>query len=123
MQVIRLWQLPSNFFTLTSSQQWDVIESITYPATAYPNAGPRQRRTPCAISIQDDFLAVVFFLVTLGIPLVIAMSIVASITAATGPHAGSVGNFGVPPFATSTNVRHERRLEAITSVARPRSLL
>ena len=81
MQVIRLWQLPSNFFTLTSSQQWDAIESITYPATAYryPNAGPRQRRTPCAISVQDDLLAVVFFLVTLGIPLAIAMSIVASI--------------------------------------------
>ena len=54
IQVIRLWQLPANFFTLTSSQQWDAIEAITYPATAYPNAGPRQRRTPCAMSFQDD---------------------------------------------------------------------
>lgn len=79
MQVIRLWQLPANFFTLTSSQQWDVIESITYPATAYPNAGPRQRRTPCGMSFQDDMLAVWFFLVTLGTPLAIGTSIVASI--------------------------------------------
>jgi len=79
MQVIRLWQLPANFFTLTSSRQWDAIDSTTYPATAYPNAGPHQRRTPCAISFQDDMLAVCFFLVTLGTPLAIAMSIVASI--------------------------------------------
>lgn len=67
IDVIRLWQLPDNFFTLPTSEQWSAIKLVTSRATLLPRP-----RTPCQLSLLDDFLAVSFFLVTLGLPWILS---------------------------------------------------
>jgi len=68
VDVIQLWKLPNNFFQLeTIEDQFDVIKSITVKAPK--TTGVRSRTS---ISLYDDFLAASFFLITLGLPMLLA---------------------------------------------------
>ena len=67
IRVVRLWKLPNNFFSLSPSQQRKEMQVVTTDA---PILGD-QPRPACDISILDDTIAVTFFLVTLGFPLVL----------------------------------------------------
>jgi len=76
VEVVRLWQLPDDFFALSTERQWSAMTAITSKAEPHPKG---RRRTPCSISFGDDALAVSFFLITLGTPLGIAALIVLSV--------------------------------------------
>ena len=68
MEVVRFWQLPSNFFSLELSEQWQALEAVT--SQAVPLSKPR---SPCPLSLRDDLLASCFFLITLTLPIGIAL--------------------------------------------------
>jgi len=63
VDVIRLWQLPDNFFSLDLDAQWRAIKAVTGPAT--PLQAPRR---PCPLSLRDELLALSFFVATLVLP-------------------------------------------------------
>lgn len=69
IDVIQLWRLPDNFFSLLTDEQWAALKSVTVKAT--PRDGPRR---PCRLTFLDDMIAVAFFLVTLGLPCVLLVS-------------------------------------------------
>merc|ERR1712138_303391 len=56
VDVIRLWQLPDDFFALDLDAQWRAIKAVTSPAQRL-NA-PRR---PCPLSLRDEVLALAFF--------------------------------------------------------------
>lgn len=66
IEVVRLWMLPDNFYSLTTSEQRKAIKYVTAKAPVLDKPRP-----PCRISILDDTIAVTFFLVTLGVPFVL----------------------------------------------------
>ena len=68
IKVVRLWKLPNDFFSLSSIQQRNAMKSVTTEAPILGN----KRRPACDISLLDDTIAVTFFLVTLGFPVVLA---------------------------------------------------
>ena len=51
VDVIRLWQLPDDFFALDLDAQWRAIAAVTSPAQRL-NA-PRR---PCPLSLRDELL-------------------------------------------------------------------
>ena len=53
--MIRLWQLPDDFFALDLDAQWRAIAAVTSPAQRL-NA-PRR---PCPLSLRDELLALAF---------------------------------------------------------------
>ena len=63
VDVIRLWQLPDDFFSLDLDAQWRAIAAVTSPAQRL-NA-PRR---PCPLSLRDEVLALSFFVATLVLP-------------------------------------------------------
>ena len=63
VDVIRLWQLPDDFFSLDLDAQWRAIKAVTSPAQRL-NA-PRR---PCPLSLRDELLALSFFVATLVLP-------------------------------------------------------
>ena len=63
VDVIRLWQLPDNFFALDLDAQWRAIKAVTSPAQRL-NA-PRR---PCPRSLRDEVLALSCFVATLMLP-------------------------------------------------------
>ena len=63
VDVIRLWQLPDDFFSLDLDAQWRAIAAVTSPAQRL-NA-PRR---PCPLSLRDEVLALSFFVATLMLP-------------------------------------------------------
>ena len=63
VDVIRLWQLPDDFFALDLDAQWRAIKAVTSPAQRL-NA-PRR---PCPLSLRDELLALSFFVATLVLP-------------------------------------------------------
>eukprot|EP00928_Gymnodinium_smaydae_P016468 TRINITY_DN16181_c0_g6_i1.p1 TRINITY_DN16181_c0_g6~~TRINITY_DN16181_c0_g6_i1.p1 ORF type:complete len:418 (-),score=68.82 TRINITY_DN16181_c0_g6_i1:71-1249(-) len=71
IEVVRLWQLPDNFFQLDLEQQMKVIDRITFKAE--PLKGPRQ---PCKMSLLDEGIAVSFLLFTLGFPFVLGFGVI-----------------------------------------------
>ena len=69
IEVTRLWQLPDDFFSLSSFEaQRSALLSVTCKAPELD-----QPREACPISFWDDAMAVTFFLVTLGLPLALAI--------------------------------------------------
>eukprot|EP00957_Ditylum_brightwellii_P190175 14476265-Ditylum_brightwellii.AAC.1 len=81
IEVIRLWQLPDDFFSLPREDQWLVMEKITSKANIITK--PRQ---PCHISRSDDALAIMFFLVTLGLPFLVPGLVAAAVYSNSVPH-------------------------------------
>jgi hypothetical protein len=71
IEVVRVWQLPQTFFSLDLDAQWHALEAVTSPAV--PLTEPRK---PCPLSLADDCLAMGFFLVTLALPISIALAAV-----------------------------------------------
>ena len=67
VDVIRLWQLPDDFFALDLDAQWRAIKAVTSPAQRL-NA-PRR---PCPLSLRDELLALAFFAATLMLPFALA---------------------------------------------------
>ena len=67
VDVIRLWQLPDDFFALDLDAQWRAIKAVTSPAQRL-NA-PRR---PCPLSLRDEVLALAFFAATLMLPFALA---------------------------------------------------
>jgi hypothetical protein len=67
VDVIRLWQLPDDFFALDLDAQWRAIAAVTSPAQRL-NA-PRR---PCPLSLRDELLALAFFAATLMLPFALA---------------------------------------------------
>lgn len=67
IEVVCLWQLPNDFFELPLAEQWRVIATVTGPAVTYSSPRPA-----CEITFYDETLSVLFFLVTLGVPWVVA---------------------------------------------------
>ena len=63
VDVIRLWQLPDDFFSLDLDAQWRAIKAVTSPAQRL-NA-PRR---PCPLSLRHEVLALAFFVATLVLP-------------------------------------------------------
>ena len=63
VDVIRLWQLPDDFFSLDLDAQWRAIAAVTSPAQRL-NA-PRR---PCPLTLRDELLALAFFAATLMLP-------------------------------------------------------
>uniref|UniRef100_A0A7S2VLY1 Acyltransferase n=1 Tax=Zooxanthella nutricula TaxID=1333877 RepID=A0A7S2VLY1_9DINO len=63
-----LWRLPMNFFSLSSAEQWQAIARVT--VAARPLSEPRQ---PCRLTWQEDLAAVTYFLVILGLPLLVPL--------------------------------------------------
>ena len=63
VDVIRLWQLPDDFFALDLDAQWRAIAAVTSRAQRL-NA-PRR---PCPLSLRDELLALAFFAATLMLP-------------------------------------------------------
>lgn len=63
IDVIRLWALKDDFFSLPLEAQYSAIKHVT--SRASPLTEPRQ---PCPISLADESLMVAFFLLTLGFP-------------------------------------------------------
>ena len=51
VDVIRLWQLPDDFFALDLDAQWRAIKAVTGPATPLP--APRR---PCPLTLRDEVL-------------------------------------------------------------------
>ena len=74
VDVIRLWQLPDDFFALDLDAQWRAIAAVTSPAQRL-NA-PRR---PCPLSLRDEFLALAFFVATLMLPFMLAGATVWSV--------------------------------------------
>ena len=74
VDVIRLWQLPDNFFSLDLDAQWRAIAAVTSPAQRL-NA-PRR---PCPLSLRDELLALSFFVATLMLPFALAGATVWSV--------------------------------------------
>ena len=74
VDVIRLWQLPDNFFSLDLDAQWRAIAAVTSPAQRL-NA-PRR---PCPLSLRDELLALSFFAATLMLPFALAGATVWSV--------------------------------------------
>mmetsp|Transcript_47897 Transcript_47897/g.93578 ORF Transcript_47897/g.93578 Transcript_47897/m.93578 type:complete len:392 (-) Transcript_47897:78-1253(-) len=66
VEVVRLWQLPDDFFDLPIMEQWTAVEKVT--TKAVPLEKPRRA---CPMSSLDEFFIVTFFLVTLGLPWVL----------------------------------------------------
>jgi len=64
IQVIQLWKLPDDFFQLPIQDQFHAIDKVT--TKAIPHAQPRP---PCPMSLQDEAIAIIFFLMTLALPL------------------------------------------------------
>lgn len=77
MDVIKLWQLPDVFFHLkTAEEQFDAIQAVTHRV----NPGHiSKRRDPCKLTLYDDMLAVTFFLVTLGFPILLSLTFLACV--------------------------------------------
>ena len=78
VDVIRLWQLPDDFFALDLDAQWRAIAAVTSPAQRL-NA-PRR---PCPLSLRDEVLALSFFVATLVLPFALAGMSVCSIVCGT----------------------------------------
>ena len=74
VDVIRLWQLPDDFFALDLDAQWRAIAAVTSPAQRL-NA-PRR---PCPLSLRDEVLALSFFAATLMLPFALAGATVWSV--------------------------------------------
>ncbi len=74
VDVIRLWQLPDDFFSLDLDAQWRAIKAVTDPAT--PLNAPRR---PCPLSLRDEVLALSFFVATLMLPFALAGATVWSV--------------------------------------------
>jgi len=73
VEVIKLWQLPDNFFQLeTNEEKFDAIKAVTHKAEN------QSLRRPCRLSRHDDLLASSFFLVTLGFPILLSIYFVYS---------------------------------------------
>ena len=74
VDVIRLWQLPDDFFALDLDAQWRAIKAVTSPAQRL-NA-PRRA---CPLSLRDEVLALTFFAATLVLPFALAGAGVVSV--------------------------------------------
>ena len=69
VDVVRLWQLPDDFFARPLDEQWAAVKAVTAPAPEL--AAPRRA---CVLSFTDDALATGFFLATLALPFGLALS-------------------------------------------------
>jgi hypothetical protein len=68
LDVVRLWQLPSSFFTLPLDLQWEAMKQVTVKASALSKP-----RAACAMGFVDEAMCVAFFLITLGLPWLLAV--------------------------------------------------
>ena len=85
IHVIRLWKLPSNFYSLSLEQQWVAVEKVTEKATAL-----KERRKACPMEFMDEALIVGYFLVTLRLPWVVGAAAIASFWSGSWLASGSV---------------------------------
>lgn len=74
MEVIRLWQLPDDFFSLALEKQWLAVKQVTAKASPLSKPRPANKMNPV-----DEALMIAYFLVTLGLPWVIIALIVISL--------------------------------------------
>jgi hypothetical protein len=97
IHVIRVWKLPSNFFSLPLEQQWLEVEKVTEKATAL-----KGRREACSMTLLDESLIVGFFLVTLGLVWVLAALLAGSIwygsRVSTGAVVGTILTLALHPM-------------------------
>eukprot|EP00929_Paragymnodinium_shiwhaense_P008766 TRINITY_DN112737_c0_g1_i1.p1 TRINITY_DN112737_c0_g1~~TRINITY_DN112737_c0_g1_i1.p1 ORF type:complete len:381 (-),score=45.71 TRINITY_DN112737_c0_g1_i1:102-1244(-) len=63
MQVVRLWQLPDDFFSLSLEAQWKAVSAVTVKAPKLSKPRPA-----CPMSLGDEALIVSYLFLTLGFP-------------------------------------------------------
>mmetsp|Transcript_23087 Transcript_23087/g.65049 ORF Transcript_23087/g.65049 Transcript_23087/m.65049 type:complete len:386 (-) Transcript_23087:58-1215(-) len=61
-----LWRLPVNFFSLEQSAQYEAIAKVTKKPEKITKP-----RAPCPMTFGDEALAVLYFMLVLGVPLLI----------------------------------------------------
>mmetsp|Transcript_103354 Transcript_103354/g.287755 ORF Transcript_103354/g.287755 Transcript_103354/m.287755 type:complete len:387 (-) Transcript_103354:207-1367(-) len=76
LKAIELWRLPNNFFALGQEAQWNAIQRVTVAPTRLT-----EPRSPCTLTLAEETLCVLFFLMIFGIPLAIPLVTVCLLTA------------------------------------------
>jgi len=72
--VIRLWKLPDNFYELALEDQWNAVEKVTHKPKPL-----EKRRQACPMAWFDEALIVCYFLLTLAVPWVLGVLMLASL--------------------------------------------